>query len=300
MTTQRAFANKEKEAQAKRLSRFGRAGLVLLATVLSLSAILLLALDKLYRPDAFVIDQLKIKGQFRYLKPEDVEAAIGDDALANFFSIELVELKRRIESLPWVQHADVRRKWPNTLQVNVHEHVPVMRWKDDKWVTSSGLVIDLPGDVGVANAIVLSANESDAAYVLKQAFIWKKRMLEKQLTLREVRLSASRAWALTLYCETTNAQFELLLGHEKVEQRLVRFEAFFEQLIRESNQQLKRVDARYPDGLAVDMVKLDAQTALMQDMNVEQVVKAQLPEEKKSILANKHHLNANDIFAVNW
>jgi len=300
MTTQRAFANKEKEAQAKRLGRFGRASLVLLATALSLSAIVLVALDKLYRPDAFVINQLKIKGQFRYLQPEDVEAVIGDDALTNFFSVQLNELKQRIEGLPWVQHADVRRKWPNTLQVNVQEHVPVMRWKGGKWVTSSGVVIDLPGEVIVPNAMLLSANESEAAYVLKQAFVWKKRMVSKHLVLLEVQLSASGAWTLTLQHETNSTQFELLLGHEKIEQRLIRFEALFEQLIREPNQQLKRVDARYPDGLAVEVIEVNDQSASIKSVNVESHGLGSWFQEDISSLVNEQHLKTSALLAVNW
>ena len=101
MTQQRALANKEREVQAKRLSRFGRACVVGLATILSFSAITLLAVDKLYRPDAFVINQLKIKGSFRYLKPADVEAAVGVDSLTNFFSIELDSVKQKIEAVSY-------------------------------------------------------------------------------------------------------------------------------------------------------------------------------------------------------
>jgi len=193
MTTQRALANKEREVQVQRLSRFGRASLITLATLLSFAAIGLVAADQLYRPDTFVINQLKIKGKFRYLDPVEIEAVIGDQALTNFFAVELDDVKRDVESLAWVKHADVRREWPNTLLVNVSEHIPVMRWSNNKWVTSSGVVIDLPGDVSVSSGIVLSANEADSGLVLKNAFAWKKSLELKQLELQKVQLSASRA-----------------------------------------------------------------------------------------------------------
>lgn len=256
MSKQRAFANKEREAQAKRLSRLARASLMALATCLSFAAITLVVVDQLYQPDTFVIDQLKIKGKFRYLNPVDVEAVIGTDALTNFFSVELGDVKRRVESLPWVQHADVRREWPNTLQVNVREHIPVMRWNEDKWVTSTGKVIDLPGDIQLSNAIVLSGNESDAGLVLSHAFGWKKRLLADGLELRKVHLSASRAWRLDLYHVANDTSFELILGREKTQERLARFQLLFGQEFRHSNQLLQRVDARYPDGLAIRMSPL--------------------------------------------
>jgi len=51
----------------------------------------------------------------------------------------------------------------------------------------------------------------------------------------------------------------LLLGREKASQRLARFEMLFDQQFRESNKQLVRVDARYPDGLAIKMNELEVQ-----------------------------------------
>jgi len=255
---QRALANKERQAQAQRLSRFGRASVMTLATILSFVAIALLALDQLYRPNTFLIDQLKIKGKFRYLDPVDVEVAIGQQTLSNFFSIELDQVKRHVENLAWVQQADVRREWPNTLLVTVREHVPVMRWGDEKWVTSAGKVVDLPDLVDVPNAIVLTANENDASSVLAKAYRWKKQLAKRQLVLRKVRLSTSQAWTLTLYHTDNDAQFELMLGREKAEQRLARFELLFDQQFRDSNKQLQRVDARYPDGLAIQMNEIDA------------------------------------------
>lgn len=254
MIQQRALASKEREVQTQRLSRFGHACVIALATTLSFLAIGLFAVDKLYHPDTFVIDQLKIKGNFRYLEPSDIEGVIGTKALTNFFSIELVEIKRKVESLPWVRHADIRREWPNTLVVNVEEHIPVMRWKDDMWVTSTGKVIDLPNNIKLTNVVSLFANESDSLLALSTAFRWKNKLREGQLELKKLKLSASQSWTISLYHKASDAQFELLLGREEVEQRLTRFQKLFDQQLSESNIQLLRADARYPDGLAVKSI----------------------------------------------
>ena len=251
MSQQRALANKEREVQAKRLNRFGRACVVAFATILSFTAIALLALDKLYSPETFVIDQLKIKGTFRYLQPEDIEKVIGTEALTNFFSIKLVEVKQRVESLPWVRHADIRREWPNTLVVNIEEHIPVMRWKSENWVTSTGKVIDLPNEILLQNVISLDANETDSLLAVGTAFRWKKKLLEDQLELRKLKLTTSRAWTITLYHEPTDAEFDLLLGRDEVESRLMRFRKLFKQEFSQADSKIVRVDARYPDGLAI-------------------------------------------------
>jgi len=249
--SKRAFANQEREAQVKRMGLWGRAGLLSLATVLSFVTAGLLIADQLYRPDTFLIDQLKIRGKFLHLNPADIETLVAKHGAGNFFSVELEAIKADIESLAWVQSAEVRREWPNALSVSVREHRPVMRWNNDKWVNSVGTVIDLPGEISLPNPINLSGLESDAPLMLQQAVRWKKSLAKSGLELKQLELSGSHAWTLELHDSAKDADFELLLGRDQVEARLVRFQYLFDYQFKHTDQRLHRVDARYPDGLAI-------------------------------------------------
>jgi len=251
MAKKRAFANQEREFQAQRAGKIGRALLLLVATVFSFAAIVLLAADHLYRPDTFVISQLKIQGKFRHLDPVTIEAALLDENLGNFFSIDLAAIKVKIENLPWVQSVDVRRRWPNTLELNLIEHRPVMRWGSDQWVSSAGEVLDISNDLPIQNTITLKGAEQDAKTMLLAAVAWKRLLNDDGLELRAVALSGSRAWTLHLYYPDHDAEFELLLGHKDIESRLARFQHLFSKQFSLADRRLQRVDARYPDGLAV-------------------------------------------------
>jgi cell division protein FtsQ len=251
MAKSRAFETQERQAQVLRLNKLGRSALLLLATFLSLAALLLVTADQLYRPDAFVIDQLKIKGKFEHLKPAQIEAVVQQQTIGNFFSVELLEVQQRIEALAWVRQAQVRREWPNTLLVQVSEHRPVMRWQQNKWVTAYGEVLDLPGAVVLQNTMTLSGNEKDAGLILQQAYRWQQTLQESGLELQKVALSGSHSWTLSLHQPLTDSSFDVLLGAEKVAQRLARFQFLFAQQFQQGEQRLNHVDARYPDGLAI-------------------------------------------------
>ena len=250
----RALASQEQQAQAQRISRLGRSLLMLLATVLTFGTFALVAADQLYRPDTFVIDQLKIKGSFRYLQPQQIEAAVNQQEVGNFFSIELSSIKQRVESLAWVQSAEIRREWPNTLLIEVVEQQPVMRFNADRWVNLQGEVIDLPESVAQGQTVTLTGKEKDSAMMLQQAYRWKQQLLESGLELIGLTLTARRAYGLILRQISTESEFEVLLGRDEVEQRLARFQMLFDGQYRLSDQQLQRVDARYPNGLAVKSV----------------------------------------------
>ena len=251
MTKQRAFANQEREYQARRFGKFGRAAVMTLATLLSFFAISLLVADQMYRPESFKIGQLKIKGEFRYIKPSVVEAAIIDEASGNFFSIDLDVIKAKAENLAWVESVDVRREWPETLVLHINEHRPAMRWGTDRWVTTGGAVIELPSSVNGRNIITLNGRESQAKRILLQATRWNAQLAKQGLEVLEVSLSDSDAWSLKILEQGHQNEFELLLGHQDVSERLARFELLFGQKFQFSENKLKRVDARYPDGLAV-------------------------------------------------
>jgi cell division protein FtsQ len=255
MSRQRAFANQEREFQARRFGKLGRALTLMLASALSLVALGLFVADQLYRPDTFQIDQIKIIGQFRYLEPSTVEAVVVKKVLGNFFSIDLDDIRVDVESISWVESVDVRREWPDTLVLAVREHRPAMRWGSSKWVSTLGTIIDLPEEIDTDAVIELHGNSSQAKRIMLQAARWKFDLAKQGLEVREVGLSESEAWTLKLYYPEHNSEFDLLLGHEEIAQRLQRFEFLFDKRFRFSDRPIKRVDARYPDGLAVEQAE---------------------------------------------
>lgn len=276
----RALANQERQLQTQRLSKMGRSLLLLTATVLSFATVSLLVADQLYRPQAFVIDQLKIKGKFRYFEPIEVEQVVKQESFGNFFSVDLIKIKKNVEALAWVQGADVRREWPNTLSIHITEHRPLMPFKaagssnqspqGNYWLTSLGEVVDLPSEFDLVNPITLTGNMRDSQLILKQTYHWKKLIESYGLRLVDVELSDSQAWVLGL--SDLENKFDLLLGRVDIEQRLSRFLFLFESQFKQSNQQLVRVDARYPNGLAIksELIEVEEELAAvtLEDTNL--------------------------------
>ena len=257
MSKARALASQNREAQVERMRVIGSRMLILLTTLVSFLTITLITVDQLYHPKAFVIDQLKIRGKFKYMDPDEVQDVVLERSIGNFFSVDLDDIKRRIESLPWVQHAVVRREWPDSMLVTISEHRPVMRWQNEQWVNAAGEVIDVPNvAVDIKRPIVLSGNQDDAQLLLHKAFLWKKSLSRDGLELQSLNLSGSHAWTLGIYHGLSDSKFELLLGRENANHRLERFRSLFDERFSNANQRLQRVDARYPDGLAVNAIAI--------------------------------------------
>ena len=129
------------------------------------------------------------------------------------------------------------------------------------WLTSLGEVVDLPSEFELVNPITLTGNTRDSQLILKQTYQWKKLIESYGLRLVNVELSDSQAWVLKL--GDLDNQFDLLLGRVEIEQRLSRFLFLFDSQFKQSNQQLIRVDARYPNGLAIksELIEVDEELA---------------------------------------
>ncbi len=269
MSNKRAFESQEQAYFVSRLKTFGRGTLLLSATVLSFIAVLLMATDYLFQPQRFNIENVKIKGKFVHSSPQKIEAGLRDMSFGNFFALDLNHVKQRLEQLPWVARADIRREWPDTLAVQITEHRPAMRWQDNDevhdskgqlWLTTKAEVIEVPDDLKTDEAIDLQGNRYYAKSILEAAVRWRKSLAVHDLILLKVKQSETQAWSLALRSQQDDEMFEVLLGNTQVEDRLERFKYLFEEQFRFSDYRLERVDARYPNGLAVQHVNREVVT----------------------------------------
>ncbi len=259
----RALEHQEQAYLLERARRLGRGVLLSSATVLSFLAGSLLLTDHLFQPQRFEIKQLKISGKFRYTTPQKIEATVVKDELANFFAADLDAIKAKVLDVPWVARAEVRRQWPDTLLIRVKEHRPLMRWHDlgsvrqkpaskstQLWLSSLGAVIEVPDKLELP-AINLFGNRDHAQKLMNTALRWQRELALSDLELLELKQSEAQSYSVTLRLGKHGEPFELLLGTKDMQARIARFQYLFDKQFRFSDFQLKRVDARYPNGLAV-------------------------------------------------
>lgn len=76
------------------------------------------------------IDQVSISG-YRLTSEDDVFAALDPALLRNLLEFDSNALRKRIEALPWVYRADVRRVYPSRVDVQIRERRPFAVWEDN-------------------------------------------------------------------------------------------------------------------------------------------------------------------------
>lgn len=196
----------------------------------------------------FPLREVEVLGTPAHVTYEQVADIVRTELKGNFFTLNLPAARSAFEKLPWVRSVNVRRKWPDRLEVSVEEHVPLARWGDEALVNVQGDLFraaydgDLPtfiGPPGSAKEIAIQYN-------------FFKRALEPiKKTPVQVQVTPRRAWEVRLAGGTT-----LALGRNEVEARLMRYIAAYNASVGRLQRRIDYVDLRYANGFAVRIAEL--------------------------------------------
>lgn len=97
--------------------------------------------EKVTTTDYFKIDDVEISG-LNMVSKLDVERLMGRTKGKNVFEFDLKEAGKRIESHPWIESVEIRRRLPATIRVFAKERRPVLVIVASRW-----LLIDRHGVV---------------------------------------------------------------------------------------------------------------------------------------------------------
>ena len=122
---------------------------VLAAVVLGF-AIYQAAVYFLYSPSVMMesADQIEIQGN-RFVSPDAIVEKFSADMHHSVVRVPLGERRQAVESLAWVEHADVQRVLPNRIRVQVTERTPVafLRGMNDlSLVDADGVILERPAE----------------------------------------------------------------------------------------------------------------------------------------------------------
>ena len=201
----------------------------------------------------FPLRQLAVQGELRHLTRAQIELAARAGSGSTFFSVDLDAVRRAFEALPWVRKAEVRRQWPDRLQVALEEHVALARWGAD---ANASRLVSVRGDVfagELPDAVQLplfAGPAGSAREVTRRYDAFRRALAPLALEPRLVLLSPRYAWQLRLSNGLT-----LELGRDQLKEpvleRLARFVAFYPQTLGSLKRRLDYVDLRYPNGFAL-------------------------------------------------
>ena len=219
---------------------------MLLFSLLSVLLVLALGTDRLLRTDNFPVRNVRFEGEFKRVTQEELQTAVMSVVRGNFFLLNLDAVKTRVESLPWVYRASVRRQWPQDVHVRFTEQQLAARWSDNAFLNQVGDVVRITMKDPSAELPRLEGPEGTGAQVLEHYRKLGQILAVVGLKLEHITLTPRRVWQLKLADGMV-----IVLDRDRPEYKLERFARVYAQSLRQQTAEIALVDLRYANGFAV-------------------------------------------------
>jgi cell division protein FtsQ len=200
------------------------------------------------------VTSLVISGEMVYTNKLDIETAIENINLGNFFKVEVNNVQEHVSQLPWVYSVSVRKQWPNELKVYIVDQTPIAHWNGDMLINQYGQAFQANTERLVNELPSFFGPEGTENLALENFTNLNQLLDYSNLNIAELVLSERFAWQLIL-----NDGVTLDLGRENRVERIQRFMDAYPQIkiSKKKNQQVDYIDLRYDTGLAVGWKSVD-------------------------------------------
>ena len=220
---------------------------VLLFALLFALLVLVFGADWLLRTDNFPVRHVRFEGEFKRVTQQELESAVMDAVHGNFLLLDLDRVKARVESLPWVYRASVRRQWPQDVHVRFTEQQLAARWGEGDFLNQAGDVIRVKGNDLPADLPRLEGPDGTGPQVLEHYKNLGRILAAADLKLERITLTPRRTWRLTLLDGMV-----IVLDREQPAHKLERFARVYAQSLLPLDANIRQVDLRYTNGFAVE------------------------------------------------
>ncbi len=192
------------------------------------------------------IEKVHIEGVLTFVTEEQIKNAIGAEVSANLVSVNLDRIKEKLEALPWIRAAEIRRQWPDALSITVEEEIAIARWGNKQLLNQQGQVFQPDNIEELQQLPLLVGPDHSESKVMRQYQEFNQLLYPLGVRIRDLTLNNSGSYELTL----TNGVW-VKLGRQDVLERLRRLVVFLQSEYGKDMQQIVAIDLRYRNGLAV-------------------------------------------------
>jgi len=197
--------------------------------------------------ERFPFRRLHIEGELSASDAAEVRQTLAPLTRRGFFATDLHTAQAALSALPWVAHAEVRKRWPDEIDVKVDTQRPFAYWGKSQLVSDKGMLFPRNDSMVLPKGMPrLDGDPRNVADVL--ALYAKSRELFAATGIGVNALAQDRrgSWSMELSDGT-----QIVVGRNDAEARIERFAGLMPRLVAQQGRPLQRADLRYTNGFAL-------------------------------------------------
>jgi cell division protein FtsQ len=195
----------------------------------------------------FPIERVKVVATYQHLSHAKLQEIIEPSVKTNFFGLKVSRLKRELLGLPWVHSVEIRRVWPNTVIITIHEETAFANWENISLVNENGELFTPPKETFPSGLPIFFGTEDRVQEIWQNYSKLNAILLPLKYKIAEIDLDEQLSWKISL-----NNGMNIFLGNNNVVEKLQDFAKVYDD-VKAVNlaSGAKSVDLRYKNGFAV-------------------------------------------------
>lgn len=199
-----------------------------------------------FASERWPLRQLRLTADYHRVDAEAVRAAVVPHLGAGFFAVSLESIHDAVAALDWVDRVEVRKQFPDRIELSIREHQPFAVWNDGRLLSVTGKLFPMPEGGAPDDLPTFEADPRRVKEVVRVYRMLRDAFADEGATVRSVRLSARGSWSFKLDTGAT-----VMVGRGDPEQRVQRFAPLLSELVQHDARVLERADLRYANGFAL-------------------------------------------------
>ncbi|WP_419811553.1 cell division protein FtsQ/DivIB [Bacterioplanoides sp.] len=189
------------------------------------------------------IQSVEVEGQFSLWQPDLIVQQLTWLKSESFFSVDLQQVYQQVDELPLIHVKRVKKSWPGTIVINVHEDIPMAIWNGEEILTVAGDILPRPGFVS-GEKMARMRGSSQYAHEAMRNYRRLHQMLKKS-RVNVLELEVTEVGSISVLLSNS---WKVEFGRQYFEERMKRLDGLLSTLPAE---QVIAVDLRYGKGAAI-------------------------------------------------
>ncbi len=229
---------------------------ILLFLVMGMSLLAWQAWQFLRNPQLMPIQTLHVEGLSQRIPLYRVNRAVAPFLAEGFLWVNLQQLQKALLQVPWVANVEVRRVWPDQLEIELTGVQPAARWLGgpNQVLGTNGKVYSVPGQEIPKDLPAFFGPATDGLHMLQEWNQFNGILAPLQLQIRALQEDPRGSWS----CILTDG-VRLVLGRQDRKEALARWVAVAPK-IRSYLLPGASMDLRYNNGFAVALPSATTQS----------------------------------------
>jgi cell division protein FtsQ len=192
------------------------------------------------------IERVAITGEFKQVQREQLAGLVEPFLQDGFMLVDIAEIQQRLEAVPWIYRVSVQRQWPDQLIIDVTEQTAIARWDKQGFINHRGEFFAGTERLPIEGLPLLQGPVDKASEMMADYRDLGELLRQQGLVLSRLSMDERGNWSAVLDSGVT-----IVLGSDQVMEKVQRFVLVYRRELAEKFNQVRRIDMRYSNGLAV-------------------------------------------------